>query len=95
MTHEQLQQAGVLIITNNGDGLLQLHVQPGAKRTEIVGLHGDRLKLRLKAQPLDGKANKELMKWAADYFALPKANILLIRGRSSRQKTLKIKGLEL
>ncbi|HIA04193.1 MAG TPA: YggU family protein [Myxococcales bacterium] len=81
-------------MAKNGDAHLHVHVQPGAKNTELVGLHGERLKVRLKAPPVDGKANKELVKWAAAYFGVGKSRITLIRGLSSRQKTLQIEGLE-
>jgi uncharacterized protein (TIGR00251 family) len=41
---------------------LTLHVQPGAKRTEVVGLHGDALKIKLAAPPVEGKANEALLR---------------------------------
>ena len=94
MTPDLLKKAGVLVIAKNGDAHLHVHVQPGAKNTELVGLHGERLKVRLKAPPVDGKANKELVKWVAAYFGVGKSRITLIRGLSSRQKTLQIEGLE-
>ena len=94
MTPDLLKKAGVLVIAKNGDTHLHVHVQPGAKNTELVGLHGERLKVRLKAPPVDGKANKELVKWASVYFGISKSQVKLIRGLSSRQKTLQIVGLE-
>ena len=94
MTPDLLKKAGVLVIAKNGDAHLHVHVQPGAKNTELVGLHGERLKVRLKAPPVDGKANKELVKWAAAFFGVSKSRITLIRGLSSRQKTLQIAELE-
>lgn len=94
MTPDSLRNAGVLIMAKNGDVHLHVHVQPGAKNTELVGLHGERLKIRLKAPPVDGKANQELVKWVASYFGISKSQITLIRGLSSRQKTLQIVGLE-
>ena len=52
-----------------------LHVQPGAKRTEVAGIHGEgaaaRLKIRLAAPPVDGKANAELLRFLAAAFGVP------------------------
>lgn len=70
--------------------LLHCHIQPGAKVTEVSGLHGDRLKIRLQAPPVDGKANDALLAFLADAFKVPKSATSLIRGHSSRQKTVKI-----
>lgn len=70
--------------------LLAVHVQPGAKKTESAGLHGDRLKVRLAAPPVDGKANKVLIAWVADAFGIKKAAVTLLRGHASRQKTLEL-----
>jgi uncharacterized protein (TIGR00251 family) len=49
----------------DGAVVLVLHVQPGAKRTEVAGVHGDALKIRLAAPPVDGKANAELVRFLA------------------------------
>ena len=91
MTPDELRRAGALQ-TDHKDGtmLLHVHVQPGARRTEVCGLHGDRLKVRLAAPPVDGKANKALIAWAAAFFAVPKSRVELVRGQASRQKTLRI-----
>ena len=90
MDRQQLEAAGALTITSSGDWLIAVHAQPGAQTTEVVGLHGDRLKVRLKAPPVDGKANKALLLWAASYFEVSRSDVELIRGITSRQKTLKI-----
>ena len=50
----------------DGRATLTLHIQPGAKKTEVVGLHGDALKIRLAAPPVDGKANQALIGFIAE-----------------------------
>ena len=67
-------------------------IQPGAKKTEIVGLHGDVLKIRLQALPIEGRANKALLKFFAEYFKVPVRQVVLLRGELSRIKTLQIQG---
>jgi uncharacterized protein (TIGR00251 family) len=75
---------------HGGALVLALHVQPGAKRTEIAGLHGDALKIRLAAPPLEGKANAELLRFLAVAFGVPLARVVLVRGETSRRKTVRI-----
>jgi uncharacterized protein len=70
--------------------VLTLHVQPGAKRTEVAGKHGDALKIRLAAPPVDGKANAELLRYLAHAFGVPQHNVTLVRGDSSRRKVVRI-----
>jgi uncharacterized protein (TIGR00251 family) len=76
------------------DVVLLLHVQPGAKRTEVAGLHGDgaatRLKVRLAAAPVEGKANTELLRFLACAFGVPRRAVFLLRGETSRQKTVRV-----
>jgi uncharacterized protein len=69
---------------------LLVHVQPGARRTEPAGVHGDRLKIRLAAPPVDGKANAALRLFLAGAYAVPQRSVELIAGESSRKKTLRI-----
>lgn len=71
---------------------LTLHVQPGAKRSEIAGLHGDALKIRLAAPPIEGRANDALLKFIADLFAVPLRNAELKQGRQSRHKVVAVTG---
>lgn len=70
--------------------VLGLHVQPGAKRTEFAGVHGDALKIRLAAPPVDGKANALLLRFLADAFGVPLRRVTLLRGETSRQKLVRV-----
>lgn len=76
----------------NGDVTLTLHIQPGAKKTEFAGLHGDALKIRLAAPPVDGKANEALIRFVADTLGLPKSAVSLKSGQTSRRKVLEVSG---
>jgi hypothetical protein len=67
---------------------LTLHVQPGAKRSEIVGLHGDALKIKLAAPPIEGRANEALLKFIAKLFDVPLCQVTLKRGEQSRHKII-------
>ncbi len=74
----------------DGDAwLVQLHIQPGAKRSELAGLHGDALKIRLAAPPIEGRANDALLRFIAELFEVPLRQVELVRGGQSRQKTIK------
>lgn len=78
-------------LREDGDALvLSLHVQPGATRTAVAGEHGDALKLRLAAAPIEGKANAELLRWLAEAFGVPRRNVELLRGETSRAKVVRI-----
>lgn len=69
---------------------LRVHVQPGARRTEPAGTYGNRLKIRLAAPPVDGKANAALRAFIADAFAVPQRNVELAAGETGRKKTLRV-----
>lgn len=71
--------------------LLTVHVQPGSSRTECVGIHGDALKIRLAARPIDGAANDELIRFIADRCAVPRANVSIHAGAKARRKQLCVK----
>ena len=72
------------------DVVLALHVQPGAKRSEFAGKHGDALKVKLGAPAVDGKANAELIRFLADAFGVPQRNIVIVRGETSRAKVVRV-----
>lgn len=71
---------------------LTLHVQPGAKRSEICGLHGEALKVKLAAPPVDGRANEALLKYISDLFDVPTRQVELKQGGQSRHKVVAITG---
>lgn len=71
------------------DGVtLHVHAQPGAKRTEVAGLYGDCLKLRLASPPVDGKANECLIEFLARRLRVKRGQVSIIRGLNSRRKTV-------
>lgn len=77
-----------------GDGVtLRLHIQPGAKKTEVAGLHGEALKIRLAAPPVDGKANACLIAFLADRLGIARSAISLVSGDTSRAKRVHVSGL--
>lgn len=70
--------------------ILDLHVQPGASRTQFAGKHGDRVKVRLAAPAHDGKANQALIEFLAEYYGVPRRNVRITAGLKSRQKRVVI-----
>lgn len=70
--------------------ILDLHVQPGASRTQFAGKHGDRVKVRLAAPAHDGKANRALIEFLAEYYGVPRRNVRITAGLKSRQKRVVI-----
>ncbi len=78
--------------SESGAIILTIHAQPGAKRSEVAGLHGDALKVRLAAPPVEGKANEALLRFIAERFAVPVRNVELLRGAQSRHKMVKVSG---
>lgn len=71
---------------------LALHIQPGAKRNEMAGLHGGALKIRLAAPPIEGRANEALLKFIAESFDVPLRQVELKQGGQSRHKVVAIAG---
>lgn len=74
---------------------LVLHCQPGAKQTQVVGWHGGRIKIQLKAPPVDGKANDILLAFLSDALSVPRKNVVLASGQTQRIKRVSIDGLAL
>jgi uncharacterized protein (TIGR00251 family) len=79
-------------VAADGRITLTLHIQPGAKKTEFAGLHGDALKIRLAAPPVDGKANEALVRFVANALGLPRSAVQLKSGQTSRHKVLAVIG---
>jgi len=74
---------------------LVLYVQPGAKRSEVIGLHGDALKIRLAAPPIEGRANEALLRFIAGSFNVPLRNVKLKQGTLSRHKVVLVNSSKL
>jgi len=72
---------------------LTVRVQPRASRNEIAGVHGDALKVRLTAPPVEGAANEALVEFLAATFGIPVRAVTLVAGASSRTKVVELAGV--
>jgi len=85
--------SGLRVAEVNGRVRLSVHVQPRAARSEIVGLHGDALKIRLTSPPIGGAANDALVKFLAETFAVGRRAVRILAGEHSRSKIVEIEGI--
>ena len=74
--------------------LLRVHLQPKAKKNEIAGIHGEALKVRVHAPPVNGKANEEARLFLAKTFGIKRQHVILTAGNASRQKTFLLKNVD-
>src|SRR5207244_7885945 len=72
---------------------LRLRVSPGARRSEVVGRHGEAWKVRVSAPPADGRANDTLVELIADTVAVPRRSVTLVSGHGARGKTVELAGI--
>lgn len=75
--------------------LVPVKAVPGAPRSEVCGMLGEMVKVKVKAPPVEGKANEVLLRFLAETLELPARNVSLARGDTSRQKMVKVIGLDL
>ena len=73
--------------------ILEVHVQPGARRSEFAGQHGSRIKIRLAARAVDNQANEALVDFLAEHYGVPKSRVRIAAGLKSRQKRVVIEGV--
>ncbi|WNJ94265.1 DUF167 family protein YggU [Vibrio ruber] len=78
------------ICQEGADLILRLYIQPKASRDNIVGLHGDELKIAITAPPVDGKANAHLIKFLSKQFKIAKSHIEIEKGESGRHKQIRL-----
>lgn len=80
----------------SGDGvlLLYIHVQPRASKTKIGGVHGDRLKIAVCSPPVDGKANREILKFLVKNLGLDSRDLVLKSGAKSRHKVVAVSSID-
>lgn len=72
---------------------LKIHVVPNARKSELAGLHGDAIKIRCAAPPLDGRANREVCELLADLLGVAVRDVTIVRGERSRDKLVEIAGM--
>jgi len=70
--------------------LLSVHVQPGARRTEVAGMHGSALKIRVAAPPVGGKANAALEAFVAERLRVARSRVRVAKGELSREKRIAV-----
>jgi uncharacterized protein (TIGR00251 family) len=70
-----------------------VRAQPRASRTEIAGLHGESLRIRIASPPVDGAANEALIRFLADRLGVPRRRVTLLRGEAGRDKTVAVEGV--
>lgn len=73
--------------------MIAVRVMPGARKSEIAGLIGDRLRIRLQAPAVEGKANAELLRLLAVVFGVRRSAITIVRGEHARDKTILVHGV--
>ncbi len=84
---------------DGSNAIVRFHIQPKASRTELVGEHGDgataRLKVRVAAPPIDDAANEELLQFLKSLTRLPRYQLQIVRGKTSRQKDVLFIGMRI
>jgi uncharacterized protein len=80
------------IIENAGGVELNVRVLPGARKNQVDGRHGDALKIRLQAPPVEGKANQALVNFLSETLLVSRSQIRILSGEKSRNKRIRIEG---
>lgn len=73
--------------------LIRVRAVPNAKKTQVVGVLGDAIKIKVQAVPEGGRANAELIDFLSEMLRVPKRGICVVSGETSREKILKIDGI--
>ena len=84
---------GLRITHKDGCLVLEVHVVPRASRCKVLGVHDGRLKISLDAPPVDGEANQALIAFLAKQLKIPRRDVSLCRGETSRQKLISLRGV--
>jgi len=75
--------------------ILKLRIVPNARRSEVVGAHGDAIKVKVQAPPVDGKANEALCEFLAEQLQIPARSIEIVGGEKSRDKVVAVADMDL
>ena len=76
------------------EALIKLKVTPNARRNEVLGWRGDELAVKLTAPPVEGKANRALVRFLAQALEVRAVDVSLVRGEGARRKLVRIAGLD-
>ena len=87
-----LPMPSLIVRDSKGGAVLTIHVQPKAARTACIGIHGEALKIRVAAPPVEGAANRELMRFLARELSLPVAAVHIESGGRGRYKRVRLEG---
>ena len=94
MTSASSDTVPVWLRVQQGGVTLSLAVQPGAKKSGFAGEHGERLKLKIAAPPVDGAANEAVIAFLAETFSVKSRDVTILHGETSRQKTVFVAGVD-
>jgi uncharacterized protein (TIGR00251 family) len=83
-----------LSTTAHGSVRIEVHAKPRARKTRVVGVHGDALSVAIAAPPLDGAANDEVVRVLAELFGVARGHVTLIRGATARMKLFDVTGTD-
>jgi len=87
-------RSNMLTVNETEDGVtFAIHVQPKSSKSELAGIHGDALKIRITAPPIEGRANEECLRFLASLFNVKKNQLVIKAGHQSRNKLISIRGL--
>jgi len=81
-------------VEQSGSILLKVKVEPRSSRPGVIGLYGDSLKVKLTSPPVEGKANNEIISVLSKVLGIKKKQIEIISGRSSKNKIIRLTGIE-
>ncbi|MBI5303127.1 MAG: YggU family protein [Chloroflexi bacterium] len=81
-----------MISESKGAVTFAVKVIPRASKNQIVGIEGDAVKIRLNAPPVEGKANDALIAFLAEKLGVPRSNVEIIVGETSRRKVIRVRG---
>jgi uncharacterized protein (TIGR00251 family) len=69
---------------------IAVQITPNARKTEVIGVQGDALKLKLQAQPIEGKANEALIKYLAKVLSVPRSAVTITHGHTNKKKLVEV-----